>query len=166
MKEITGRAWLFEDNIDTDIIVPGQYLDAPLQEAAKHALENIRPDFATGVAPGDVVIAGKNFGCGSSRENAAGVLKELGLGAVIADSFGRIFFRNAIAIGLPVLTCRSINQYFADGDMVQVDLDRAVIRNLSNNNRLNGDPLSGEMIAILEKGGILELLKEKGGGAL
>lgn len=165
MKVISGKVWRFQDNIDTDLIVPGQYLDAPLQEIARHVLESIRPEFAGEVAKGDIIVAGKNFGCGSSRENAASALKELGIGCVVAESFGRIFFRNAMAIGLPVLTCSDVTRHFSDGDSAIIQIDGAVIRNLSNNAVMAGDRLSGEMAAILEKGGILEYLKEKGGGS-
>lgn len=164
MKDISGKVWRFQENIDTDLIVPGQYLDASLQEIAKHVLESIRPEFAREVSRGDIIIAGKNFGCGSSRENAASALKELGIGCVVAESFGRIFFRNSIAIGMPVLTCKDIIKHFFDGDSAMVQIDDVVIRNMSNNTTMTGDRLSDEMIAILEKGGILEYLKEKGGG--
>lgn len=163
MKEILGKVWIFQDNIDTDLIVPGQYLDAPLQEIARHVLESIRPEFARDVVKGDIIITGKNFGCGSSRENAASALKKLGIGCIVAESFGRIFFRNAVAIGLPVLTCKNITKYFFDGDSAAIQIDQAIIRNMANNTTMTGDPLSGEMISILEKGGILEFLKEKAG---
>lgn len=157
--ELCGMVWRMPDNIDTDLIVPGQYLDAPLQEIAPHVLESVRTDFAGKVSQGDIIIAGKNFGCGSSRENAAGALQELGIGCIVAESFGRIFFRNAIAIGLPVLTCKNITKYFSEGDYAVVRVDTAVICNMSNGNTVTGDRLSDDMIAILGKGGILEYLK-------
>lgn len=163
MKEIVGRVWKFLENIDTDLIVPGQYLDAPIQEISQHVMESIRPEFAKEVAKDDIIIAGRNFGCGSSRENAASVLKELGIGCVIAESFGRIFFRNAIAIGMPVLTCKDITTHFLEGDAARVQIEIASIHNLTNNTAVIGDQLSDDMINILEKGGILEYLKDKGG---
>ena len=100
---IKGKAWLFGDNVDTDQISPGKALVLPMEEQVKLVLVSPKPGFPDMVSPGDVIVAGKNFGCGSSREHAAGVIKELGVGAVIAESFGRIFFRNSVAIGLPVL---------------------------------------------------------------
>jgi len=162
MEEIRGKVWLFPDNIDTDLIVPGQYLDAPVQEIMQHVFESIRPDFAKTISKNDIIIAGVNFGCGSSRENAASVLKELGIGCVIAESFGRIFFRNAIAIGLPVLTCRDVAQNFSEGDLATVEVKNAAINNTTKSISLTGNCLSEEMINILEKGGILEYLADKG----
>lgn len=158
MNEIKGRVWCFPENIDTDLIVPGQYLDAPVQEITRHAFESIRPDFAQNAAKGDIIVAGENFGCGSSRENAASVLKELGIACVLAESFGRIFFRNAIAIGLPALTCKGIGGVFREGDTAVVQVAEARAENLSNGAAVPCEPLSEEMIRILEKGGILEYL--------
>lgn len=161
MKKIIGKVWKFPENIDTDLIVPGQYLDAPIQEIAQHVFESIRPEFAREVAKDDIIIAGKNFGCGSSRENAASVLKELGIGCVIAESFGRIFFRNAIAIGMPALSCQDITKYFAEGDSARVQIETATLHNLTNDTSVAGDLLADDMINILEKGGILEYLMDK-----
>lgn len=161
IKEITGRVWLFPDNIDTDLIVPGQYLDAPIREIARHVLEGIRPEFAKNVSNNDIIVAGRNFGCGSSRENAASSLLELGIGCVVAESFGRIFFRNAISIGLPVLTCKDVSRHFTDGDFATVRLNDAMILNLTNNTKVYGESLSAEMTDILERGGILECLKAR-----
>ena len=159
MNTIEGRVWKFGDNIDTDLIVPGQYLDAPVEEAVKHALESVRPDFAKEVREGDIVVAGKNFGCGSSRENAPIVLQKLGVGCIVADSFARIFFRNSIAIGLPLVTCKGAAGIFSEGDTARVEFREARVQNPASGAALQGEPLSGDILAIVEKGGILELLK-------
>lgn len=159
MNTIEGRVWKFGDSIDTDLIVPGQYLDAPVDEAAKHALESIRPDFAREVRNGDILVAGKNFGCGSSRENAPIVLQKLGVGCIVAESFARIFFRNAIAIGLPLVTCKGAAGIFSEGETARVEFREARVQNPKSGAALQGEPLSGDILAIVEKGGILELLK-------
>ena len=160
MNEIVGRVWLFGANVDTDIIYPGPYLDAPLEEAAPHVLAAIRPEFPSQVEPGDLIVAGGNFGCGSSREQAATVLRHLGIRLVMAESFGRIFFRNAIAIGLPVLVCPGLTEKFVDGQIARVRLDRAEVINESTGQRLQGEVMSEMMLDILSRGGILELLKK------
>lgn len=165
MNPIVGRVWVFGDNVDTDVIVSGRFLDAPIEEAARHALEGLRPDFPGGVRKGDIIVAGANFGCGSSREQAASVLKSLGLGVVLAESFGRIFFRNAIAVGLPVLVCPQVSSSFEDGQTGSVLMEEVLVQNMKTGKELRGEALSGHMIHILKKGGILELLKEiKGDG--
>ncbi|MEW6262293.1 MAG: 3-isopropylmalate dehydratase [Thermodesulfobacteriota bacterium] len=163
MHAITGKVWKFGHNVDTDAIVPGQYLDAPVQEVAAHALAGLRPEFPSRVRPGDLIVAGSNFGCGSSREHAASVLKHLGLGLVLAESFGRIFFRNAIAVGLPVLACPGVHEAFEDGQTASVRLDQVLVTNRETGRELRGEALSEQMLLILEKGGILELLKEHQG---
>ena len=160
MNEMKGRVWCFPENMDTDLIVPGQYLDAPVQEIMLHAFESIRPDFSKNSAKGDIIVAGENFGCGSSRENAASVLKEMGIACVLAESFGRIFFRNAIAIGLPVLACKGISAIFREGDTATVHVTEARVTNLSSGAAVTGEPLSEDMVRILEQGGSLEYLKE------
>lgn len=151
--------WKFGDNVNTDVIVPGRYLDVPLEESSPHVFESVKPEFAGGVKKGDIIVAGSNFGCGSSRESAPEVLKILGIGCVVADSFGRIFFRNAIAVGLPALACRGVSAQFEDGDIARVDVVRAVVENLTRGITLHGEPLSAEMLLILDCGGILKLLK-------
>lgn len=160
MKDIQGRVWKFGDAVDTDAVVSGKLLDAPLEEAAKYAFSNLRPEFAAQAAPGDVIVAGRNFGCGSSREQAASVLKIIGLDCVIAESFGRIFFRNAIAVGLPALVCPGVSEAFDDGDQASVSLADSRVVNPKNGRTLSARPLSPEMIAILEQNGVIEYLKE------
>jgi len=160
MEAIEGKVWKFGDNIDTDLIVPGQYLDAPMEEVVKHVLVSVNPDFVKGVKKGDIIIAGKNFGCGSSRENAPAAIKELGIGCIVAESFARIFFRNAIAIGLPIISCAGVNDAFENGDVAHVKIPEASVENRTKKQSLEAENLSDEMIRILGKGGILELLKE------
>ena len=158
---IRGRVWKFGDNVDTDVITPTKYLSLPLEEMKNHTLEPINPRFAKEVQPGDIVVGGKNFGCGSSRETAVTALKALKIGAVVAESFARIFFRNAIAQGVPILTCPEAPQYFEAGDEAEVDTREATVKNINQDNLIQGIALAPDMLDILEKGGILSLLKEK-----
>jgi 3-isopropylmalate/(R)-2-methylmalate dehydratase small subunit len=160
MEIMEGRVWTFGNNIDTDVIVPGQYLDAPMDVVVKHVLESVNPDFVKEVREGDIIVAGKNFGCGSSRENAPAAIKELGIGCIVAESFGRIFFRNAIAIGLPLLNCSGISEKFKEGDQALVRLSEAKVENKTRDLIIDAVPLSEEMLNILDRGGLLALLKE------
>jgi len=151
-----GRAWKFGDSISTDLIAPGRlfHLRSNLSELAKYVLEDADPDFARRMSPGDFVVAGKNFGCGSSREHAAAILKLSGVSAVIARSFARIFFRNAINVGLPVIECDT--QSIETSDELEVDLERGIIRNLTKEKELKFQPLPRVMRKILEDGGLVE----------
>jgi len=155
-----GRVWKFGDNIDTDAITPGKYMSAPEPELRKHVLEVINPKFAREVKPGDFIVAGNNFGCGSSRESAPAALKTLGVAAIVAESFARIFFRNAIAIGLPALTCPGVSSLFADGDELELDLVSGKITNLTRGKTVYAQPLPEQMLEVLSQGGILPLLKQ------
>ena len=159
MNEITGKVWKLGDNIDTDAIAPGEYLDAPIEEVVKHVFEHTRPEFAREDQQGDIIVAGRNFGCGSSRENAPAALKELGIGCIAAVSFARIFFRNAIAIGLPVVICKGIPDIFNEGDAAVIDFRNARVRNASTGAELEGERFSDDILSIVESGGILEKLK-------
>ena len=145
--------------MDTDAIVPGKYLDHALEEITGIVFESLRPDFASGVSQGDVIVAGRNFGCGSSREQAASVLKLAGISGVVAESFGRIFFRNAIAVGLPALACLGISQAFEEGQRISISLKDGRIVNLDSNQELQAQTLSENMISILEKGGAVAFLQ-------
>lgn len=158
---IRGKIWKFGDNIDTDVITPTKYLSLPHEEMKDHTFEPINPRFAKEVQPRDIIVAGRNFGCGSSRETAVTALKALKVGAVIAESFARIFFRNSIAQGLPILTCPQAPQYFEEGDEAELDIKQATVKNVSQDNLIQGIPLAQDMLDILEKEGILSLLKEK-----
>jgi 3-isopropylmalate/(R)-2-methylmalate dehydratase small subunit len=159
---IRGRVWKFGDDISTDLLAPGAYAVAPLEERKRHVLESVNPRFPEEVRPGDIVVAGRNFGCGSSRETAPEGLKALGVGCVVAESFSRLFFRNAIAIGLPVLPCPGIVEAFEEGDLAEVEISSATVRNLRTGQAIQGRSLPREMLEVLAAGGILPLLKAHG----
>lgn len=165
MAEIfEGVAWVCGDDIDTDQIYHGQYL--PLtdpQEMAKHAMEYVPglEDFVSKVKPGDVVVAGKNFGCGSSREHAVICLAENGVSCVVASSFARIFYRNAVNLGFPVLECPGVNQHFASGDDIRINPKTGEVENLSSGEKLQGKPVSGLEEEIARAGGLLEYLRKR-----
>ena len=157
----SGRVWKYGDDVNTDVIFPGRYtyqIMSP-EEMARHALEDLDPDFASNVRPGDVVVAGKNFGCGSSREQAAACLKAAGVQAVVAQSFARIFFRNAINLGLAVLQCEEAGKALEKGDAVEIDF--AGGRILSSKGTFPFLPLPDSVISILEAGGLIEYTKRK-----
>ena len=156
---VRGKVWKFGDNVDTDVITPSIYMDAPMEEIKKHVMETLTPRFPSEVQPGDIIIAGNNFGCGSSRETAPNAIQALGVAAVVAGSFGRIFFRNAIAIGLPVITCPQADHLFQEGDEAELDISRATVTNLTQGSSLAGEPLAKDVLDILFAGGILALLK-------
>ncbi len=160
---IRGRAWCFGDDISTDLLAPGAYAVAPLEERKRHTLEAVNPRFAAEVRPGDVLIAGRNLGCGSSRESAPEGLKALGVGCVVAVSFARIFLRNAVAIGLPALLCSGAPAAFREGDMAEVDLGEGTVRNLGTGAICRSRPLPLPMLEILRAGGILEVLASRVG---
>ena len=157
---LKGKAFKFDDNISTDHIVPGRllHLRSNLPELAKHTLEDADPTFAKRVQKGDFIVAGSNFGLGSSREHAPLVIKMLGVSAVLAKSMARIFFRNAINLGLPVLICdtRSIN----DGDELEIDLKPGRIKNLTNGAELSFSRLPEIMLRILDEGGLVPYIKK------
>ena len=162
--KIKGRAWRFGDSISTDDIIAGRYKfrTINMKELAKHAMENIRPGFAEKVKPGDLIVAGRNFGCGSSREQAPRVLKELGISCIIAKSFARIFFRNAVNVGLPVIECPEAAESADEGDIVEVDLSKGIVRNLSKGLEFRARPLPDFMLRILEDGGLTEHYRKHG----
>ena len=160
MQIIEGKVWKFGDDINTDVISPGRYMNAPIEEIREHVLEVVNPRFSREVKEGDVIIGGNNFGCGSSREEAPAVLKACGIAAVAAESFARIFFRNAIAVGLPIVACPGVSGAFNEGANIKLDLDAGRVTNLKTGSVLSFEPLPGEMKEVLSKGGILSLLKE------
>lgn len=150
---VTGTAWVFPQNdINTDLIRLEAYAHLPLAESALHCLETLDPDFARRVRPGDILIGGANFGCGSSRPAHAS-LKALGLGAIVAESFGRIFFRNCISDSLLVMPCAGIVGFVVTGDRIQLDVQTGVVRNLSRGDELRCEPLPGVLREIVEAGG-------------
>ena len=156
-----GRVWKYDDNVNTDVLYPGRYTYQILkpEEMARHALEDLDPGFAANVKPGDVIVAGKNFGCGSSREQAAACLKYAGVQAVVARSFARIYFRTAINLGLPVVQSEEACASLEKGDEVEIDFTRGEIRSSRGTYRFL--PLPESVIGILEAGGLLEYTKKK-----
>ncbi len=156
-----GRVWKYGDDINTDVIFAGKYTYTIMspEEMAKHALEDLDPGFAAGVRPGDVIVAGSNFGCGSSREQAAACLKYAGIQAVVARSIARIYFRNAINLGLPVLPCPEAVGQLESGDEVEIDFGGGRI--LSARGAFAFPPLPDSVIGILESGGLIEYTKKK-----
>lgn len=161
MDGIKGRVWLFGDDVDTDVILPGKYLVlTDPKDLAKHALEGLVPGFADKIKPGDIIIAGKNFGCGSSREHAPLALKHAGVGAIIAKSFSRIFFRNAINIGLPVAISKDARERVGEGETVTIDLEGgAVIK--SNGEMIPTESYPDFLLKMLMDGGLLQSLKKR-----
>jgi 3-isopropylmalate/(R)-2-methylmalate dehydratase small subunit len=162
MSTLSGKAWVFSDDISTDHIAPGRYfhLRSNLPELAKHVLEDAREDFAKKVQPGDFVVAGENFGLGSSREHAPAIIKLAGVSAVLAKSFARIFFRNAVNIGLPVIMLDTSG--IQEGDRLEADLEKGQLRNLTNGKDFTFQPLSAEMMKILNDGGLVEHIQKHG----
>lgn len=158
---LRGRVWKFDHDISTDVLSPGAYALSTIEERARHCLESVNPDFARRVQEGDILVAGRNFGCGSSRETAPENLKILGVACVVAESFSRLFMRNAVAVGLPVLVCPGVHRAISDGNEIEVDLATGELTNSANGERLPGEPLPEEMRRILRAGGILEVLKEQ-----
>jgi 3-isopropylmalate/(R)-2-methylmalate dehydratase small subunit len=157
-----GKAWKYGDNIDTDVIIPARYLTATgMRELADHTLEDLDPQFASDVAQGDVIVAGSNFGCGSSREHAPVAIKGAGVGAVIACSFARIFFRNAINTGLPILVCPEAVDGIEAGDSVAVDPLSGLIENQSKGTSFHADPLPEFVMDIVTAGGLIPYVRAR-----
>ena len=156
------RAWKYGDNVDTDVIIPARYLTTTDEaELAKHALEDLDHSFAAEVRSGDVVIAGQNFGCGSSREHAPVALRGAGVSAVVARSFARIFFRNAINTGLPILVCDAAVDAIEHGSDVEVDPAEGTIRDVSTGETFRADPLPESVMAIVAAGGLVPWVRER-----
>ncbi len=168
MKTIQGKAWKFGDGIDTDVIIPARYLVLPLEEMKEKAMEPLRPTFSSDFEKGGVIVAGRNFGCGSSREQAPAVLKALGVSAIIADSFARIFYRNAINLGVPVVECEGISRHVQEGDSVEVDLPTGRIRLTEQGKEFSGSKLPDFLLDIIGDGGLVRNLtkdRRPAGGA-
>ena len=156
-----GKVFKYPDNVDTDVIIPARYLNtSDAKELAKHCMEDIDSEYVNQVQPGDIMVAGWNFGCGSSREHAPLVIKTCGTGCVIAKSFARIFYRNAINIGMPILECEQAAQEIQAGDEVAVDFDTGVISNITTGKTYQAEPFPEFIQNIIKKGGLLASLKE------
>lgn len=160
---VRGRAWVFGDDVDTDVMAPWSSITLPFERRRTEVL-HIREAFAREVRPGDLIVAGRNWGCGSSREQAPENLKLLGVAAVLAESFGRIYFRNAIAIAFPNLVCPGIAAAVRDGDELEVDLDAATVRNMRTGTVQRAQAYTPEMAEIIRAGGLLEVLRRRFGG--
>ncbi len=160
-NNLTGNAWKFGNNIDTDIIMPSQYLSWPLEESYRLAFEPLRKGFADLVTPGDVIVAGSNFGSGSSREQAAQAIFRMGIRAVIANSYARIFYRNALNIGLYAIECPEAEAIIEEGNRVKIDLDRGVLLNLSTAREASFGPFPQNLRKIMEAGGLVEYMKKR-----
>lgn len=155
---LTGKAWVFGDNVDTDQIIPAEYLvTMDNSELASHAFENAMPDFARKVRAGDIVVAGRNFGCGSSREHAPRALLGAGVSCVVAESFARIFFRNAINLGLPVIEAKLAA---SRGDTVRVDLEKGVVENSTKGKKVDFAGYPPFIMMLIDKGGLIPYTKE------
>jgi 3-isopropylmalate/(R)-2-methylmalate dehydratase small subunit len=154
------RAWVFGDDVDTDAIAPGRYMKLGIEEIAKHCLESVSPSFSSSVQKGDIVVAGRNFGAGSSREQAPEALKHLGVAALIAESFAGIFYRNAINLGLPALACPQAKR-IRNGDRLEVDALAGTIENRTTGETLECEPIPAFLMTIIRDGGLLPYLEKK-----
>ena len=158
---MNSKAYVFGDNVDTDVIIPARYLNSfDEAELASHCREDIDADFVKKVNKGDIVVAGYNFGCGSSREHAPIAIKAAGVSAVIAKSFARIFYRNALNIGLPILECPECGK-ISQGDELEIDFDEGIIKNLSKGESYRTEPFPSFIKNIIEKGGLLRSIKDE-----
>jgi len=159
-----GKAWIFGDNVDTDVIIPARYLNTtdPM-ELASHCMEDIEPGFKEKVKPGDIIIAGTNFGCGSSREHAPIAIKSVGISCVVAGSFARIFYRNAINIGLPIMECEEIVGKINPGDEMEIDTDSGLIKNITQNTICKARLFPEFINEIIRAGGLMNYAKQGGG---
>ncbi|NLN05566.1 MAG: 3-isopropylmalate dehydratase small subunit [Clostridiaceae bacterium] len=160
-----GKVIKYGDNVDTDVIIPARYLNTTdKKELASHCMEDIDPDFKNKVEPGDIIVAGKNFGCGSSREHAPIVIKESGISLVIAKSFARIFYRNAINIGLAIIECPECVDEMDEGDKVRVDFDKGEIVNETKNKTYKASPFPPFIQTIIQNGGLINSIKNNAFG--
>jgi 3-isopropylmalate/(R)-2-methylmalate dehydratase small subunit len=155
---MSGRTWKLGENVDTDVLAPGRYMKFGIEEIARHCLEDLLPGFAAQVRPGDVIVAGRNFGAGSSREQAPQALKHLGVAAVLAPSFAGLFYRNALNLGLPVLVCESAPQ-IADNLACEIDPEAGTL--LAGGQQWRCEPIPGFLLAMVRDGGLLPHLEKK-----
>ena len=161
MKNAKGKVIKYGDNVDTDVIIPARYLNSSdPKELAAHCMEDIDKDFVTRMKPGDIMVAAKNFGCGSSREHAPIAIKACGISCVIAETFARIFFRNSINIGLPIIECPEAVAGIDEGDEVEVDFDTGVITNITKNTSFKGQPFPEFMQKIIDCEGLVNYINE------
>jgi len=153
------KAWVFGDNIDTDVLAPGRYMKLGIEEIAKHCLESIDPGFSLAVKPGDFVVGGRNFGTGSSREQAPEALRHLGVAALVAESFAGLFYRNALNLGLPAVVCAEARRIRA-GDLLKMDF-QGTIENLTTGETLSCEPIPPHLMQMVRDGGLLPHLEKR-----
>ena len=159
-KKVQGRVHKYGDDVNTDVIIPARYLNIhDMDELSLHCMEDIDPEFVEKANPGDIIVAQDNFGCGSSREHAPVVLKQRGISCVIATTFARIFYRNAINIGLPIMECPEASERIEDGDEVAIDFATGVITNVTKNETYQAAPFPAFIQEIIDAGGLLNSLK-------
>jgi 3-isopropylmalate dehydratase, small subunit len=157
-----GRVFRYGNNVDTDVIIPARYLNtSDPKELAAHCMEDIDPDFVKNVRPGDIIVAGRNFGCGSSREHAPIAIKASGISCIIATTFARIFYRNAINIGLPILECEQAVNGIEAGDEIEVDFDTGIIKNITKGTTFKARPFPEFMKRIMAADGLVNYIREK-----
>lgn len=162
MSTIRGRVWKYGDNVDTDAIIPARYLNVSAEdELAAHCMEDIDAEFTQEVQPGDIIVAGRNFGCGSSREHAPVAIKASGVSCVVAKTFARIFFRNAINIGLPILECPEAVEGTAPDQTLEIDLASGIIQNISTGEKYQATPYPPFMLEVIDAGGLVPYTREK-----
>lgn len=159
---LKGRVWKFGDNIDTDAIIPARYLNtSDPKELAKHVMEDAGKDFPSKIITGDMIVAGTNFGCGSSREHAPIAIKAAGIQAVVAKSFARIFYRNAFNIGLPIFESDEAAEKIIEGNDIEIDADKGIIQNITQNEKYTAKPIPPFMQELISAGGLIEWTKKR-----
>ncbi len=162
MKALAGTVWKYGDNVDTDAIIPARYLNvSATEELARHCMEDIDSAFANAVQPGDIIVAGENFGCGSSREHAPLAIKGAGVSCVVAENFARIFYRNAINVGLPILECAEAVEEMESGDRLTVDLVAGVITNERTGRTYQTPPFPAFILEIIQAGGLVPYTRRR-----
>ena len=160
MTEHGGRAWVFGDNVDTDVLAPGQFMKSSIEELSRHCLEALDPEFARSVRSGDLVVGRRNFGAGSSREQAPQALRHLGVAAVVAESFAGLFYRNALNLGLPALVCAQAGRIRA-GDRLRIDPEAGQVENLSTGEMLACEPIPAFLMQMVRDGGLVPHLEKR-----
>jgi 3-isopropylmalate/(R)-2-methylmalate dehydratase small subunit len=159
---MNGLVWKYGDNVDTDVIIPARYLSISLpEELARHCMEDLDPDFAAAVQPGDMIVAGENFGCGSSREHAPLAIKGAGVSCVVAQSFARIFYRNAVNVGLPILECPAAVEDADKGHCLEIDLAAGQVHNLTTGGVYQAEPYPPFMMDIIRAGGLIPYTRKR-----
>ncbi|MDR0361491.1 MAG: 3-isopropylmalate dehydratase small subunit [Planctomycetota bacterium] len=161
-ETITGSVWVYGDNVDTDAIIPARHLTmVEPKDLARHCMEDIDESFATDVKPGDIVVGGANFGCGSSREHAPLALLGSGVAAVVATSFARIFYRNAINVGLPILECPDLAGHVKRGNVLRIDVDSGIVKNETTGEEFASEPFPPFLMDLINSGGLVEYAKRR-----